>query len=201
MFPETFPDGCRREIGRDWTHLCSYKGRKASFHFLFRGMFVWVCFTFVPDQKLSASSTKEVLHGIWHNVTTPAPLRLVPLLHLEDYSDTLPWEAMGVEWQRLIITTISSSILLHPSPLALYLLPYITQFLWCFGRSSCSWVPIQGAQELLSHGPARITHRSSLPCPSKSPTLTLLSPAPRRIHFLGPSPIKDNYTVVKQQCW
>ena len=59
-------------------------------------LFVRICFNFASDQKISASLTKERLNGIQYKVIMPASLRVVPQIHLEDYSNTHHWGAKGV---------------------------------------------------------------------------------------------------------
>lgn len=86
----------------------------------------------------------------------------------------------------------------HPGPTAA-LVPSAVQYPisgLCFG-ARLLLVPSQGTEELLSHDTAGCPRCPSLPSPSKSLALSLRSPAPRRIHFLELSPIRDNYIVVK----
>lgn len=127
----------------------------------------------------------------------PASLRVVPQIHLERIIQILitgvprGWVAT---W--LIIITIPSSTLLQLSPLALNLSDAWSNFHDVFQETVSL---VFHSRVLKNYG---IMTRAGLPVilPFQVPAglyhTLLLSPAPRRIPFLGPS-IKDNCTVVK----
>lgn len=84
----------------------------------------------------------------------------------------------------------------QPSSVVLSLLPSVIQFPWCISWHSFSSVLIQGADKLLNHDPRGSPYG---PFPSKSqqvPSTLSAKPTPRRMPFLGPSPLRDDYAVV-----
>ena len=126
----------------------------------------------------------------------PASLRVVPPIHLEDCSNTHHWGAKGVS-DSMVDHHCHPQLHSSPAfPTCLAPLWCLIQFPWSISGNCVSCIPFQGAEELWNHDPIRSPCYPALSSSCRALPHTLLSPAPRRIPFLGPS-IKDNCTVVK----